>query len=634
MKRFFLLALLLFGFRTVFAEADDVTLIHSPEALYVLEQQQQAQLITSRKEEVILEVNDAVIEADRILVRFLIHELPISYTKFITEENRLYGEYLPVAEVGTPGGKWISPSSESRYSLAASGNTVILGGVLSFPTDERPRIISFNFNQLPFDTQPLSEGSVMQLAFTDKDPLERNHPENPAMVSDELDFSIRNTAQTDSLHMVQPAVQMLRADETLSQFGWISVRGVQTGSLYAVTRGPLYGFNLADDESWAPGHAYVFGTSADDEQYRISMDYAYIKRDVHDEIDLSAEEIPLTWEDHEIRITGTMSYTAESEGHAVPTLRIYAEGDETVSYIGFSQPGSVYEDEPAVCGIEETGGRFACDITLEDIAALPARLKINAFEYRKDGPWECEWTPIPLPAGTQKTDTPEIYPLYDIYTQYSGSDETLKRVSDGLEKRSAALAQKPGWIRLAVLVDDTSAGESPETLVPHQQLSVLKKRYVNEVWYRIREDGLTNESIVLLRDPSTAEILTGTWTFAGTQVVLPQALRFPGNAASYYAVPFSYDNDFFSVLETGARYDGSHTCGEYQCLTFTQSLLPTASSPKQVIVFSFDPETSTIPHMEIYCGDDELCLSKDLIALEFSETLPEDLRALTENIVL
>ena len=47
----------------------------------------------------------------------------------------------------------------------------------------------------------------------------------------DLEFTLKATAQTGSLTMLQPAVRMLRPDEELSKFGWIGIRASQSGKL-------------------------------------------------------------------------------------------------------------------------------------------------------------------------------------------------------------------------------------------------------------------------------------------------------------------------------------------------------------------------------------------------------------------
>ena len=101
----------------LYAQADDVTMIGSNQGIYFLSDEIQEKIKTSDNITATLQIEDAIVEKDRVLIRFFIWGLPEEWGSHVTDLSRTEGHYLPVAEAGTSGGEWLTPSSRSRYSL-------------------------------------------------------------------------------------------------------------------------------------------------------------------------------------------------------------------------------------------------------------------------------------------------------------------------------------------------------------------------------------------------------------------------------------------------------------------------------------------------------------------------------------
>ncbi|HOW06599.1 MAG TPA: hypothetical protein PLQ28_02110, partial [Flexilinea sp.] len=238
-------------------KSDDVTLIGINDAIYSLTEAKTAEIITADQLHATLEVNDVIVEKDRVLVRIIIWGLPVTWGDKVIDQNRIYGSYLPVAELGIPSGKWLTPSSGSRYSLLSNGNTLVIAGLLEFLTDEQPSVVSFNFNQIPFDMEILSEGSTMILELEKGDHQERSERPSLSDQKDGVVVSLMNTAQTTKTTMIQPGFATIREDESISKIGWIKVER-SDGKKYLLTRTDPYGFNLSDDSKTILVDSYTF----------------------------------------------------------------------------------------------------------------------------------------------------------------------------------------------------------------------------------------------------------------------------------------------------------------------------------------------------------------------------------------
>lgn len=547
----------------------------------------------------------------------------------------MYGDYLPIAELGTPGGEWLSPSSASRYSLISTGETLLVAGLMEYRTIEKPQIVSFNFNQIPFDTQPLKEGFVFTLTFEEGDTLKRVSAPRLSNEKDGITFSVRNTAQSPAFSMMQPAVSLERADESLSQFGWITIDDKE-GNRYAVTRGSLYGINLCDDETWFPAHAYTFAPISGEKELTVRMDYAVIHRETGIDFKFPITglngdaELTLDSEEFPIRITGYQYYSEEKDGHDIPTLRLFLDCDQRISYIDFYQPGSLYETQNASCGILPDG-KLACDLTVETFATGTLPFAVRSFEYRVEGPWEVQWKPYALESADSDPFTEELSILsYEDDGLPKDLPQELRRFTDRLAEISAELSSSEGW----VLYKTRSHLEEPPAPVPALVSSASQKMpadSIMETWYHIRNDGTVNETLTLLYDENGENLLSGTWTKAGIQVILPMGLRVSASSYAAYAIPFVYDSDFLSLIESGhlpQKIDGN-------TVIFRLSPMGEDSEPSendQLLTFEFSTEKGIITSSQTaYAGTK---ITRETLELSHTDELPEKYRNMIERIIL
>lgn len=616
-----------------------MTLIGDREVISSLETGFSAGVKTSKGEAVTLQISDGVVLSDRVLIRFAVTGLPDGWEDRVTDEARLYGEYLPVAELGTPGGEWLTPSSASRYFFLSNGKSRAVSGLLEFRTLEAPGIVSLNFNQLPFDTQPLSEGYVFTLNFSAGISTKRASGTIADDGKNGLIFSVRNTAETPEFAMIQPAVRMLREDETLSRFGWITIDD-DAGNRYAVTRGSLYGFNLSDDGTWSPAHAYVFTPPTEAIPLTVCMDHAYVLR----ECDLSLSfdidglngkaDISFASDGFTFRLTGWSYFSREEEGHEVPLLRLFVEAPQSVSAIGFHQTGSLYENQPAECGLLSDGS-FACDITVEDYKTGKAGFTVDSFEYRIDGPWGVTWIPSGMGNGTTRDLTENITVIgQEPYPVIETGTESLDDICLKMDALSKNLTAKEGWVlqRTETLIE--TASEIMPELIPHQQFPEQKKS-LTETFFHIRADGTVNETVTVSGDSETEDLLSAVWGLKGTQVILPQALRSEGNSYTKYAIPYVYDSDFLSLIEGGYLPEEiSETDG---LIRTDFRLSPFGSGgPKSdndiYITYEISRDDGIVRKAETVTGQTVITRISD--APVFIEELPEDVSQLLERIVL
>ena len=125
MKRFICLLLFLSlssVFRITAAQSDDITLPGKISPLFNLKEPFSEAVISAENEELNIQVSSIYAEDSRILVRFYVTEIPGSWQNRITDDKRIYGSYLPIAEIVTEDGTFLTPSSASRYSFLDSAN--------------------------------------------------------------------------------------------------------------------------------------------------------------------------------------------------------------------------------------------------------------------------------------------------------------------------------------------------------------------------------------------------------------------------------------------------------------------------------------------------------------------------------
>ena len=644
MKRFFCLLLFLAlaaVFRITAAQSDDITLPGNISPLFYLEEPFSETVLSAADEELNVQVSSIAAEDSRILVRFYVTGIPGSWQAKITDEKRIYGSYLPVAEIVTEDGTFLTPSSASRYSLLEYNAQMIIGGLLEFTADTAPQAFYLNFNQIPFDTQPLKEGftkAVILKAAADR-PV--SGEERFTDTVNGLEFTLKATAQTKSLTMLQPAVRMLRPDEELSKFGWISISASQSGKRYAVTRGNLYGFDLSDDAVYAPAHSYVFSPLTTDEPLQITMDRAYVIRSFrnpqHTELSLANAAGTTILRDEDLMISVSRVEPSPEEER----IRLYIDAGETaVSDISFDFHGLDGTVQPQVsCGIDTQTGEFACDLFFYENAFPADRFEfdIDQVEYRKNGPWELSWIPVPMETGAKENAKPAFQDASGIYRQEetaSDCPDEVRSVLDAIEERNRSLTAQKQWILEQYAVDYLLSDDQAGKLIGADQAEQYHTDYIQEIRYLTETDGSVKEIISIVRDPETDAILSAQWQKGYMVLDLIHGLK--TNTEYPLSMQYSCFEDFSEIARSGAVFTEEARCNlegrDLLCLHFYHSLngIPD-SRGSQSITFYTDPDTHFI-FLEVIDYDlGALVLNRTTLALETAPELPEEILLLRDS---
>ena len=634
----FLLLFIISG--TAFAQSDDITTMGSVSPLFYLENAFREEVVTASGEKLAVEVSSIVVEAEQVLIRFFISDLSEAWRSKITDEYRLYGSYLPVAELVTDDGSFLTPSSASRYSLLEFNGRLILGGLMCFKADKAPQAFYLNFNQIPFDTQPLSEGFTKAGILSPAPDAFNSSGKRLSDTHNGLEFTLTATAQTAEASMLQPAVRMEREDELLSKFGWITISDTADGKRFAVTRGNLYGFNLADDTEYSPAHAYVFSPITGDTPLTISMDHAYVVRSFDParkaviRLDNSEESELLKDEAFHLRVTNVEMQPADDR------IRLTIDsGTAQVADISFKFSGLLGARQPAVtCGIDPDSRVFACDMIFEDIS-FPVNtltVEIDAIEYCKEGLWNLTWNPVPMAeeqtksAGTQQME----FPYTSRYPLEKEQPPEVQSVLETLGRCSTELLQTPGWIRESYELDYQFTDDSPRELIGTDQFANYLTHYITDTWYHAGKDGKIHEILTVIRHPESGEIISAQLQKQESSLDLVHALFTRTDQA--VDLSFSCFADFRDVAQSSALFLSGEGCeedGTALCLNFVQSLSGQANDANsQYTTFRLDPEDSFIRKETIRYARMALILTKTTLNLEKADTLPDDLLVLMDTI--
>ncbi len=643
MKRFICLLILALSAvcRLAAAQSDDITLPGKISPLFYLEDPFSERVISAADEELNVQVSSITVEDSRILVRFFVTEVPDSWENRITDDKRLYGSYLPIAEIVTEDGFFLTPSSASRYSLLEYNSQMIIGGLLEFSADTAPQAFYLNFNQVPFDTQPLQEGFTKAVILETAEKPTAGGQDRLSDTADGLEFTLKATAQTNSLTMLQPAVRMLRPDEELSKFGWISITSSESQKRYAVTRGNLYGFDLSDDTVYAPAHSYVFSVLTTEEPLLITMDRAYIIRTFrdpqHTKLSLSDAVGTVIFRDEDILLSVSRTESAPDEER----IRLYIDSGETaVSDIAFKFQGLNGTVQPQVsCGIDTANGKFACDLYFYENAFPADRLEfaIDQIEYRKDGPWVLSWIPVPMETGQMNIADPIFQNTSGIYRQEEDSVDCaaeVRSVLDAIGERNLTLTGQGQWILERYAVNYQLSGDQAHKLIPADQFEQYHTNYIQENLYLTKSDGSVLEIISIVRDPETEAILSAQWQKEYTIMDLIHGLK--TNTEHPLSMQYSCFEDFSEIARSGAVFTKEERCisdeKDLLCLHFYHSLngMPD-SRGSQSITFYTDPDTRFIYREVIDYDLGALILNKNTLALETLPDLPEQILQLRES---
>ena len=627
----FLFFLFLSVFGNISAQSDDITLIGDSSPLFFLEKSFSEPILTSENENLSVSVHDIFVEKDRVLIRFYAAGISESWNTKITDNNRLYGSYLPVAEIVLDNGKILTPSSLSKYSYLEYEGERIIGGLLIFLSEDIPQAFYLNFNQLPFDTKPLSEGFTKAIILTSsgKDTSSSSVTKTWSVSGDGLEFTLAATAQTSEFTMFQPAVHLERTDEILSKFGWITISDPMDGKRFGVTRGNLYGFNLTDDAVYSPAHAYVFSALETEKPIQISMDHAYIVRSFtpveKNVINLTGKEnksIRLD-DDFEIMIREVRSVPDEDR------IRFYIDSNEkAIADISFKFYDLSDITNPVVtCGMDPVNNSFACDIVFDDIS-FPLNsltLGIDAVEYRKDGPWTIFWTSVPMSITAKSPDlSVSNFPYTYDYPYNKTQSDDIRQILDAIKRRNAELTASPGWIHESYELHYEFFDASNHTLIPVDQYDRYFTHYQTENWYHIDENGYIHEVLYLVREADTQIIQTAQQYRSYNMIDLIHGLSSRSNQP--FETVYSCFKDFSDIAESSAVFLSKEQCSDgKKCINFYQSLNGLPSDPgSQSITFELDPETDFIYRETIDYDYGKLMLTKDTLSLEKTDSLPEE----------
>ncbi len=628
-----LLLVFLLTAASVSAQSSDITLMGEVSPLYTLESPFAEYATTADGDQVVIQVDDIVSEEDRLLIRFFVFDLPEGWEANVTDDERLYGSYLPIAEVIPGDGNTLTPSSASRYTLLNYNGETALSGLLVIETDLQLNAFYLNFNQLPFDTQPLSEGvsRLVNLVEGESDPHE-----GKAFAEDCVDglcFTLNASAQTGTFTMLQPTVRMEDEHETLSKFGWITITDAE-GNKYAATRGNLYGFNLTDDETWSPAHAYVFAPSESGSPLTIRMKGAHISRELDE-----SETLKVTIGDpNSMQTSEHVKVNSWFYDETAQTLRLYLAIDGyDVSDIAFTYPDIHTAETPAsFCGIDPANEEFACDFYLSHVQLEnnTLSLSIGEFEYYNDAEWSVTWTPAEMEVEAETAASG--YDSTDRYNRFLEPDPALlePELRDIIEKVSdfgKSIADSGKWIIERRELNYQMA-ESPLTdLIAVDQYALYTTHYITETASHLSESGALDEIITLTRDTDSGELLSAILRRDYMEVDLLHGLQSENDLT---LGSWDYEEDLISLAETSGLYKSSEDCGEDLCLTFEQSLAGSTTSGYQLITYRLDPDSGEVLSSTIDYDNGTLLLTKTLLEISTADSLPRDFAELTEGLIL
>ncbi len=624
------------------AQSDDITLMGEIHPVYILEKPFSEQVITSDSEPLTVQVSDIAAEAERILIRFFITDLPESWKARINDSSRLYGSYLPAAELVLSDSSILTPSSASRYSFLEYNSRLVIGGLCIFDTEKAPRTFYLNFNQIPFDTKPLTEGFSKAVILSPAGGNTVRSGQPVSVTGNGLEFTLAAAAQTQELTMLQPAVRMENSSETLSKFGWISVTDSMTGNRFAVTRDHIYGFNLADDSLYAPAHAYYFKALFSDTPLEISMDHAYVvrffKHPAEHSIDLSRAGNPVLLQEDGfyLRLTDIQA------DHEKSRIRLFLEtGEKEIADISFQfeDTGGVTAP-PVTCGLTADEMRFACDLYFsENVFPDPLlRFSIDAVEYKKEGPWVLRWVPVPMAAAKDATEPvpePQFPAAPDPHISTGEQQPAIKAVMDRIGSLNRSLTEEEGWILERSHSVYQYAEGSQKDLIPVTEAEMYMTQYISENLYHINDSGITDRIITIIREPETNEIRSAQLQEDGSTLDLIHALYTRTGAP--LRGEYSAYREFSEIIESSAVFLAEEPCTydgkEMRCLSFSQSLngIP-GSSGSQEILFTVDPDDLLIRDEEIEYGRGALSLRKTINVPEKTDSLPDDTALLIGSI--
>lgn len=581
------------------ASAEDVTLIGPNEALYSLGDPLSAELRTSENVTATLEIADVIVEADRVRVRFFAHGISPAWAIKITDPRRMTGSYLPVMELGLPSGEWLTPSSASRYSLTVTDDDLILGGLSEFLTDEKADFLILNFNQLPFDTEPLAEGASFPLLLLPGDHKQRTAIENPLRVSENgITFSLMNTAEAPATSMFQPGIAVDRPGESLSGIGWVTMTAAD-GRSVILRRDAGYGFNLSDDNRTYLRNSYYFNANGVEGPLTIGLDTFYLTRVIDDpepvvwatapEIgEWASLDLTLPLDEFKAKITAYKVFASRptDADHRHAYVRLWIDTPEAVSQIFFSADpdGSTLAGD---CGVEPTTEKFACDVPIASSLVGDMILYVRSFEYRVNQPMRISWTPRRYAKSNRKPAplTPLSYDFSGLNDE-AAADPRLTDAVHALLNRGYALRGEPGWI----VQKSTTVNAIPDPGHPKLINRALYGRnpfaYRTETYERIDEAGNVVETVSLQKD-FDGKLVNGTWTNADFRISLPNGYRIEtsNGISSGYAAPFVYGKEFLSLIGAPVKFEKAEACEndadqDLTCFTFSQSLLPEAAESR------------------------------------------------------
>lgn len=632
----------------------DLTLIGENQAVYSLPSPLNANIISQNGMQAVLEVNDAIVEENRILVRFMVWNLPPEWASRIDDSSRIYGNYLPVAEISLPPNQWLTPSSGSKYSLISNGNDLVVAGLLEFLTESKAQTFSFSFNQIPFDVEPLTEGAVLVLNLEPGDSKNRQGIQSQIDTKLGVGFTLMNVAQTPSITMIQPAYQLENPDELLSRTGWITVETAQ-GKVVPLLRTNPYGINLTNDSNFVLKNGYLMPPLHKNDPLTISMRDVYLNRKIDGQITLDfgsrlsekssgTLDTPVPLDEFDVLLTGYQVYPQTIEMHTHDILRLFVEADPCISEIYFT---STATSDTAICGFLPDSERYACDLTIESTDIDKITLSYTSFEYRKPGVWSIQWTPTAMIRfQDQKNLTPYPISLVSERTVAELSD-TEQHLLNGVKDLTTQLTANPSWIHEESQTTNAVPNSDYPALVKHGDQLLRQSTTIIDIWSRVDQDGMMVENLTITKTLK-GEILQAIWTTPQQTILLPQGwVLTTTDPESMTVYPYLYGAEFYSLFDSSAEFISKTACnlsGEAaDCYLFRHSLLekPTAANDdfSNYYLYWIDPENGQILQKEVSCPLDgprsaiEPCVTNTILTLEKQNKLPADPQMMIDQII-
>jgi hypothetical protein len=324
------------------------------------------------------------------------------------------------------------------------------------------------------------------------------------------------------------------------------------------------------------------------------------------------------------------------------TFEFEVEAPDGVVGVGLSSNADSFSTES---GYDKGRGILVSRISLPELATQPFIFHISEVLYKVNGPWEITWQPKPLDYSLDATVTPAPTRM-PVATPTLPSNVPLLSELQALLKRAAANdPQGPGWVHQVL---ETKVAESTNTLdtgdLPEQPLQTRV-----DAWYRLDENGYVQTTIYIRKTPDgeflSADIDNGIYHFS-----IPEG-RGAISEDIYLAKP-SYDSNLLSIMNAYVAEGGTLrkessvvdgiSCQLYQAIDPYDPPQIFFGEAKEVKAMNYsacvEPISGKVLQVQSQMEyEDGTSLTKGttrFVSLEKVDVLPDEVRQLLEMVIM